>query len=282
MKSDPKTVEKQVLRHENGNLNSLNDHLAIEEPLEIRLVYFKDGTSHSQSLSITMRTPGNDFELAIGFLTSENILNSYHDIEKIDFCGPKKGDLNLRNIVKVELKEGVEIEWSKLQRHFYTTSSCGVCGKTSLEALENSACQWVSANDFTTTYDLIFNLPKALLSNQEAFEQSGGLHATALFNQEGNLLCLREDVGRHNAMDKVVGWALENGHLPLNNHILLWSGRASFELMQKAAIAGIPVVAAIGAPSNLAVDIAKQFNLTLVGFLKQGRMNIYHGGERIK
>lgn len=274
------TVIKQILRK--GDAEQLfEDHLAIEEPLEIRLVHEKDGVSHSQSLSITMRTPGNDFELATGFLISENILTSYQDIEKIDFCGPKTGDLELHNIVKIELKPGVDIEWSKLQRHFYTTSSCGVCGKTSLEALENGACQKLPFNHFNVKTSLIHQLPEKLRAAQEAFEQSGGLHATALFNQNGDLLCLREDVGRHNAMDKVIGHALKNKQLPLNDKIILWSGRASFELMQKAAIAGAPIVAAIGAPSNLAVEIAKQFNLTLIGFLKQDRMNVYHGSERL-
>jgi FdhD protein len=274
------TVIKQILRKGETD-QRCDDHLAIEEPLEIRLVYEKEGVSHSQSLSITMRTPGHDFELAMGFLISENILSTYEDIDKIDFCGPKKGELNLHNIVKVELKPGTNIEWSKLQRHFYTTSSCGVCGKTSLEALENGACKRIEKDDFTVDSNLIYQLPSKLRTAQEAFGQTGGLHATALFNNQGKLLCLREDVGRHNAMDKVVGYALKQEHLPLKNNIILWSGRASFELMQKAAIAGVPLVAAIGAPSNLAVDIAIQFNLTLIGFLKQDRMNVYHGGERL-
>lgn len=274
------TVIQQILRKGKAD-QFLDDHLAIEEPLEIRLVYEKDGVSHSQSLSITMRTPGHDFELAMGFLISENILTSFQDIEKIDFCGPKTGDLKLHNIVKVELKPGVDIEWSKLQRHFYTTSSCGVCGKTSLEALENSACKLLETGQLKIDSQLIRQLPDKLREAQKAFDQSGGLHATALFDHKGNLLCLREDVGRHNAMDKVVGHALEHQLLPLKNNILLWSGRASFELMQKAAIAGIPVVAAIGAPSNLAVEIAKQFNLTLIGFLKPHSMNVYHGSERL-
>ena len=251
---DRQTFPQQVLRKELCEEQWFEDHLAIEEPLEIRLVYYdKDGTQHSQSLSITMRTPGHDFELATGFLISENILKSHDDIETIDFCGPKNGELNLNNIVKITLKPDLEIEWSRLQRHFYTTSSCGVCGKTSLEALENGACQWLEPDDFKISTSAIYKLPTLLRQQQEAFSQSGGLHATALFNQQLELLCLREDVGRHNAMDKVVGWACANGKLPLKQNVLLWSGRASFELMQKAAIAKIPIVAAIGAPSNLAV-----------------------------
>jgi len=279
---DRQTIVQRVLRKELCEEQLFEDHLAIEEPLEIRLVFYdKDGTQHSQSLSITMRTPGHDFELATGFLISENILKKHDDIETIDFCGPKKGDLNLNNIVKITLKSDVDVEWSRLQRHFYTTSSCGVCGKTSLEALENVACQWLESDDFKVSTSSIYKLPLLLRQQQEAFGQSGGLHATALFDKNLKLLCLREDVGRHNAMDKVVGWACAKGKLPLNNHVLLWSGRASFELMQKAAIAKIPVVAAIGAPSNLAVAIAQQFNLTLIGFLKENKMNVYHGEHRL-
>jgi FdhD protein len=249
------------------------DLLAVEEPLEIRL----DG----RSVCITMRTPGHDFELAAGFLLSEGILRSADQIQP-----PGNPPFPIwqreQNVVTVHLKSRADVDFGRLERHFYVTSSCGVCGKASLEALQVRGCQALSGNGPVIDAGLIHRLPGVLRGAQSIFDRTGGLHAAALFDADGNLLSLREDVGRHNAVDKLIGAEFLAGSTPLSNHILLVSGRASFELLQKALAAGIPIFAAVGAPSSLAVEVARRFGITLIGFVRNERFNVYVGRGRIR
>ncbi|MBS1809190.1 MAG: formate dehydrogenase accessory sulfurtransferase FdhD [Acidobacteria bacterium] len=251
------------------------DALAVEEPLEIRLGFEADGQPKQQSISITMRTPGNDFDLAAGFLFTEGIVREAEQIAGIQHCGGQG------NVVKVELAAGVSIDFARLQRHFYTSSSCGVCGKTSIEALQANACPSLPQADWQVESAIIHDLPAKLRTAQSIFDSTGGLHAAALFDLTGKLVALREDVGRHNAVDKLIGAQLQSGNLPLHRNLLLVSGRASFELVQKALMAGIPLLAAVGAPSSLAVELANEFGLTLIGFVRDGRFNIYCGTDRM-
>lgn len=253
------------------------DTLATEEPMEIRLVTGDD----TQTVAVTMRTPGADFELAAGFLYGEGIVTSRDDIRRISYCVDPEVDAEQQyNIVNVELRPGLDYDVRSLERHFYTTSACGVCGKASLEQLEIRGCPVVSPGPEVSA-GTIYALPERLRRAQRLFDSTGGLHAAALFDTEGKLLTLREDVGRHNATDKLVGWALLDGKLPLNEHIVMVSGRSSFEILQKCLTAGVPIVCAISAPSSLAVDVARDFGMTLVGFLRGEKFNAYAGDGRI-
>src|SRR5688572_10383574 len=236
-----------------------------------------------------MRTPGEDAELAAGFLFSEGIITSPDQIRQIRHCGLKiqKGNTALdratalnSNTIRVDLNEGVDIDFKRLERHFYTTSSCGVCGKSSIEALHTNANK-LTQNDLRIDSDLINSLPERLRASQDVFAQTGGLHASALFTADGELKIVREDVGRHNALDKVIGAKFLASNLPLSDKILLVSGRASFELEQKALMAGIPIMAAVGAPSSLAVELAEEFGMTLVGFVRDESFNVYTGAGRV-
>ncbi len=259
------------------------DALAVEEPLEIRLGYEADGQRLTQSISITMRTPGHDFDLAAGFLFTEGIVQSAEQIRHIQHCGEVSSGMSggQGNVVKVELAADVAIDFARLQRHFYTSSSCGVCGKTSIEALQVTGCQTLPKSELQFAATTIHTLPKKLRAAQSVFDSTGGLHAAALFHAAGDLLALREDVGRHNAVDKLIGAQFRAGHTPLSDSLLLVSGRASFELVQKALVGGIPILAAVGAPSSLAVELARNFGMTLIGFVRDERFNIYCGAERI-
>jgi len=252
---------------------SVDDKVAVEEPLEIRLGYEIAGERHTRSVSITMRTPGHDEDLAIGFLVSESIIQSPGDVAIIKPC---QGD----NTLRVELEVGVAVDLERLQRHFYTTSSCGVCGKASLDALHAVGVE-APADGVRFPRDALVQLPERLRKAQATFDETGGLHAAAAFDPYGELLIVREDVGRHNAVDKVIGALFTAGRLPASELGLMVSGRASFELMQKTLVAGMPMLAAISAPSSLAVDLAREFNITLVGFLRGDTFNIYAGEERI-
>lgn len=261
------------------------DELAIEEPLEIRLEYWADGKPQRKSVSITMRTPGHDLELAAGFLFTEGIIAGWDDIKRIRPCGPVVNGKDFQNIVRVEVHPTVSVKTATMDRNFYTTSSCGICGKTSIEAINirNPFGQHIkNLTSPSVTHTMLGDLQERMAAQQQLFQQTGGCHASALFDERGTLLCLREDVGRHNALDKVLGWALMNNHLPLHHHMVVVSGRASFELMQKSAMGGIPLVAAVGAPSTLAVQVAHAFNMTLVGFLRHQHMTIYHDPGRIE
>jgi FdhD protein len=265
-----------------------DDLLAAEEPLEIRLGFGPADEREQKNISVTMRTPGNDFELALGFLFTEGIINNYQDVKHIRYCtdssrplshGESRGEVE--NIVRAELDENLLPDLKKLERNFYTSSSCGVCGKASIDSVKTVCNKQFAEEDFVFNAEIIYQLPQQLRKQQNVFEHTGGLHASALFDTNGKLVFIREDVGRHNALDKLIGAALASGMIPLSNHILLLSGRASFELIQKAVMAGINVVAAVGAPSSLAVKLAKEFNITLIGFLRNERFNIYSGENRI-
>ncbi|MGI8859624.1 MAG: formate dehydrogenase accessory sulfurtransferase FdhD, partial [Rubrobacteraceae bacterium] len=252
---------------ENGKARLKSDVLATEEPMEIRLVT----GDKTQTVAVTMRTPGADFELAAGFLYSEGIVGSAEDIRKISYCVDPDIDAEQQyNIVNVELRGGHEYDLRPLERHFYTTSACGVCGKASLEQLELRGCPVISPGPVVSV-ETITSLPDKLRETQNLFDSTGGLHAAALFSREGSLIALREDVGRHNATDKLVGWALLEGKLPLSDHIVMVSGRSSFAILQKSLTAGAHIVCAISAPSSLAVDVAREFNMTLIGFLRGER-----------
>lgn len=263
------------------------DKVAVEEPLEIRLG-LPDGTH--KAVSITMRTPGEDAELAAGFLFTEGIIKSPEQIKQIRHCGLKigkvKGALDRvaslnSNTIRVDLSDNASVDLKKLERHFYTTSSCGVCGKSSIDALRSDA-KPIDNNGLEIAGEVVNSLPDELRKAQSAFERTGGLHASALFDASGEIDIIREDVGRHNALDKVIGKKFLDGELPQNNAVLLVSGRASFELVQKGLMAGIPIMAAVGAPSSLAVELAKEYGMTLVGFVRDGRFNIYSGDARIR
>jgi FdhD protein len=271
----------------------VSDSLAIEEPLEIQLTYGPSNSRQTRSISVTMRTPGDDFDLAAGFLMTEGVIRDANDIEQIAFAGyphsqPEQSSRTMEaltpsskeNIIRVDLATDVEVSLGTLQRNFYTTSSCGICGKASLLALR-TVCPPRSANNFRMDAQLLYRLPSLLRASQGVFDRTGGLHGAGLFDSAGNLIALREDVGRHNAVDKLIGSEFLADRTPLRDRLLLLSGRASFELLQKAMMGGIPMVAAVGAPSSLAVQVANEFDITLVGFLREDHFNIYHGCDRI-
>ncbi|WP_295671628.1 formate dehydrogenase accessory sulfurtransferase FdhD [uncultured Mucilaginibacter sp.] len=264
-----------------GAVADTSDALAIEEPLEIRLEYGQANERQIKNVSVTMRTPGNDAELAAGFLFTERIISSGDAISNIEHSFISCAE-NKENVVVVKLKEGVVPNLHNSERNFYTSSSCGVCGKGSIDAIR-TVSSFVNKKGipYTIEAEMLFRLPDVLRYYQDAFTSTGGIHASGLFNLQGELMLLREDVGRHNALDKLIGAAINQNWLPLNNHILLLSGRASFELVQKAAMAGITIIAAVGAPSSLAVELAEEFNITLAGFLRNQRFNIYTAAHRI-
>ena len=269
------TERRKVLRIRDGAVTTRPDTLVAEEPLEIRL--------NGKPLAITMRTPGDDFALAAGFLVSEGVLAAASDLQNIVYCAGAIADgSNTYNVVDVRTAPGVSLPDFTLERNVYTSSSCGLCGKASLDAVRTTT-RWPIADSprLRVTPALLSGLPERLREAQRVFDRTGGLHAAALFTEDGELLDIKEDVGRHNAVDKLVGRALQNGELPLSRTVLLVSGRASFELAQKAVMAGIPMLAAVSAPSSLAVDLATETGLTLVGFLRGGSMNVYAGDDRI-
>ena len=251
------------------------DQLAIEEPLEIQLQYGAADSRINKSISVTMRTPGHDLELATGFLFTEGIIRSNREILFIE-----QDDVDKNRII-IGLQEAANPDIQKLDRNFYTTSSCGVCGKSSIDAIKTISEYRGQPDNICLKAEMLYPLHDIVRDRQAIFDTTGGLHATALFDLEGNFVMLSEDVGRHNALDKLIGAALLNDQLPLTKNILLLSGRASFELIQKASMAGIKVITAVGAPSSLAVELAKECNITLIGFLRDERFNIYSGEQRI-
>jgi FdhD protein len=270
-----------ISKIDRNSAKSVDDQVAVEEPLEIRLGYSTPEGRTASSVSITMRTPGFDAELAVGFLFSESIIQNSSDIMKVEHAGPATPDTGNHNIVRVDLASDVEVDLGRLQRHFYTTSSCGVCGKSSLDALRVTGAEPLAIGRTRFSKETLIAMPDALRARQQTFEQTGGLHAAAAFNSQGEILVVHEDVGRHNAVDKVVGTLLARDLLPASELGLMVSGRASFELMQKTLMAGIPLLAAVSAPSSLAVQLANEFNVSLVGFLRGATFNIYSGEERI-
>ena len=266
-----KTTKKSIYRV-NGSRDQMEDTIAIEAPLEIRIK--KDGELMGKSIAVTMRTPGNDAELALGFLFTEGILK---DFEVVKECVQVE-----ENVIEVDIRSNTEVNLSQSDRNFYTTSSCGVCGKASIDAIQVDSSFTLNSDLTKISESVLFNLQEKLKKEQSAFEATGGIHAAALFDLDGIIQELREDVGRHNALDKLLGASWQAGKMPLSNTILLLSGRASFELVQKANMAGIPFIVAVGAPSSLAIELAEEHQHTLVGFLKSDRFNIYTGHERIE
>jgi FdhD protein len=271
-----------ISRVSGNQSQSESDDVAVEEPLEIQLSSPTAEGSAAKSISITMRTPGEDANLALGFLLTEGVIESADQVTSVSHHGEAAPDTGLQNIIRVELRPDVDVDLDRLVRHFYTTSSCGVCGKTSLEALRVTGQSSLAGCTSTFTRDLIISMPERVKSQQPVFTKTGSLHAAAIFDPQGEIIVVKEDVGRHNATDKAIGALLQASQLPGHAYGLLVSGRASFELMQKALVAGIPLLAAVGAPSSLAVQTAKEFDMTLVGFLRDEKFNIYAGSERIR
>ncbi len=258
----------EILKLSSNNRIKVSDRLAVEEPLEIRV--------SGKPVAVTMRTPGDDFCLAAGFLFTEGIIKGENEIKSISYC-PNTQDVNMQNIVDVRLKRQVNL--SKLKRNFYATSSCGICGKAAIENIKT--CTKKVNSTTTVPRKLILSLPDKLRISQQVFKKTGGLHATAIFDSNGRLVTIKEDVGRHNAVDKAIGETVLKQMTPLNHHVMMVSGRTSFEIMQKAAMASIPIVLAISAPSSLAVQFAREFNMTLAGLVRGNKMNIYSCPQRI-
>ena len=272
----PSSIETDIRRYED-DVRDCRDTVAVEEPLEIRLVL--DG--RELPLSVTMRTPGDDEHLAAGFLFTEGIVDRRDQITDISLCAPNQS--GFRNLVKVSLSTDVEIDEQKLSRHVYTTSSCGVCGKTSIDAVHVANIHPLPTDDEShVSRALVDRLPALLRASQEAFSATGGVHAAALFDLDGNLRDIREDVGRHNAVDKLIGAALRRDEIPLSRSIIMVSGRAGFELVQKSVRAGIPIMAAVSAPTSLAIELARNNEMTLLAFVREGRFNCYSAPERVR
>jgi FdhD protein len=271
LQSSAATVTVEILRNRDGLRTASPDQLAREEPLEIRV--------RGKSVAVTMRTPGHDPELACGFLFSEGLLRGRSDVVEVAGCQTGENS-QLGNVLNVFVAPRLELDFERLTRHTFASSSCGLCGKASIDSVHQHFAPIRSKA--TLDPDIIPRLPDALRAAQESFSKTGGLHAAGLFDQKGNLVAIREDIGRHNAVDKVIGWAFLNGHLPLKKNVLFISGRASFEIMQKALAAQIPIVAAVSAPSSLAVEFARESNQTLIGFVRGPSFNVYSGAERLK
>jgi FdhD protein len=272
---------REIVRFSDGQFVTANDSLATEEPFEIRVVFGKVGKRKDRSLSITMRTPGHDQELAAGFLLGEGIVNISDDIELFEVTGAKADGSQETNQLCVHLSQGVAFDFGSLQRNFYTTSSCGICGKASLEAVRSQLKEPVRSIEMLISPAVICSLPDSLRKHQSTFEATGGLHAAGLFDASGNIVDSYEDVGRHNALDKLIGSQFLSKATPLSNRIVVVSGRASFELVQKVISAGVPVLVAVGAPSSLAAELADEFGVTLVGFASGKRFNVYSHSQRI-
>jgi len=268
-----------VSRIDGETQSSQQDIVAAEEPLEIRIGYGSD-TRDQKSIAVTMRTPGHDFELALGFLFSEGIIDHLSDVENVHYCEDVGKQDEKENVVRVELARHIIPDFEKLERNFYMTSSCGVCGKSSIEAIEVS-CEKINESSITDR-QVIFGLIDEMEKKQHLFGATGGIHASGLFNLKGNLMLVREDIGRHNALDKIIGARFLKKDIPIISSLLVLSGRAGFELVQKSIRAQIPILVSVGAPSSLSAELAQEFNLTLIGFLKGKKLNIYSGKERIK
>lgn len=259
-----------------GNIaEAIEDNIAIEEPLEIVLVYGRNDNRVSKTISVTMRTPGNDAELAAGFLFTEGIIHKFDQVSEVKTLQPEE------NKIQITVKDDVKPYLMNSDRNFYTTSSCGVCGKSGIDAIRTVTSYNNIKDTISLNPGIFYKLNNELKDQQQVFKLTGGMHASALFELNGKPEMVREDVGRHNALDKLIGYSFMNDLLPLNNKILLLSGRASFELIQKAVMAGIKVVAAVGAPSSLAVELAKESDITLIGFLKNDSLNVYSGDHRV-
>lgn len=272
------TKTMRVAQYRDGAMRRRKDTLAVEEPLEIRVAWKDGGKKRVEAIAVTMRTPGHDFDLVAGFLHGEGIVSQAGDLTELTYC---RGDEQQEyNIVEARLTPGVEFDLERLRRNVFTSSSCGVCGKASLEAVEAVGCALLT-DSFRISGELIPQLPDFLMEGQGVFARTGGLHAAGLFDTNGKAGALREDVGRHNAVDKVLGHTVLQKGMPVSDRVLVVSGRSSFEIVQKAVMARVPMIVAVGAPSSLAVDLATRFGQTLIGFARGGGFNVYTGSERV-
>lgn len=270
-----------IIRVGGARVEAVSDVLAVEEPLEIQVACGPTTARRRHSIAVTMRTPGHDFDLAMGFLFTESIIARTEDVIMMRYVQQTSEETATSNVLLAELRPEVLLNEQLLSRHFYTTSSCGVCGKASIDLVNLHTCFSLLPSVPVIPADVLHLLPNVLAEQQDVFAHTGGLHAAGLFDAQGRLLLLREDVGRHNAVDKLIGAALQQGGVPLSHHLMLVSGRAGFELGQKALMAGIPILAAVGAPSSLCAELADAYGMTLIGFLRNGRFNIYSGPQRV-
>lgn len=275
-------ISKDIQKINGAQWTAWNDQLAVEEPLEIQLAFGKGNARVHKSLAVTMRTPGDDFDLVLGFLFTEGIINNVKEVLQIRYVASQLADAAQENSVLVDLHPDIHFDFAQLNRPFYASSSCGICGKASLEMVQLTCPYLLPKGAPNVTPALLFSLPQKLDTQQTLFTQTGGIHAAALFDVNGNLQILCEDVGRHNALDKLIGAALKQNKIPLFNAIILVSGRVGFELVQKSLMAGVPILAAVGAASSLAVALAEAHGMTLVGFLRSEKGNVYCDNERVK
>ena len=271
----------KVLKYNSSKFENIEDLVSIEEPLEISLKFKEQDKWISQNLSITMRTPGNDEDLVRGFLFNEQIIQSIKDIDSIESYGDKVGQYNIQNKILATLNNSKNINISKIKRDFLTNSSCGVCGKSSLDALEIIKKEKTDSSEPKITKDIIVHSPNILKTNQSEFSKTGGIHASGLFNSKGELICLREDVGRHNALDKLIGNAMINDQIKPKNQFITCSGRLNFELVQKVLMTNIGIMIGVGAPTSLAIDLANKFDMTLIGFVKKDSFNVYTNNNKV-
>ena len=274
-------IKYKVSKFKNSKLEEVKDSVSVEEPLEMRLKYKKDDKWEIQNISITMRTPGNDEDLIRGFLYNEKIIENMNEIDSIEIQGDNAGDYNLQNIIEATINKIDNLEIGKLKRNFITNSSCGVCGKTSLDSLEVIKTEKLELSYPQIKEEVILKSPELLMNEQSEFTKTGGIHASALINENGKVIVTREDVGRHNALDKLIGYAITNKLLNPKQQFIACSGRLNFELVQKGLMANIGVMAGVGAPTSLAIDLAKRFDMTLLGFVKENSFNIYANKDRV-
>ena len=271
----------KVLKYRSNNTNEIEDSISIEEPLEITIKFKNKETWTENTISITMRTPGNDEDLVRGFLFNERIIEKIEYIDKIESIGENIGQYNLKNKIIATINNSENVDIDKIKRNFLTNSSCGVCGKTSLDSLEIIKKDKIVKSLPKIDHEIIMKSPTTLRENQSEFSKTGGIHASGLFSDKGDIVAIKEDVGRHNALDKLIGYVLEKKFLNPSNQFLTCSGRLNFELVQKALMSNIGVLIGVGAPTSLAIDLANKFDMTLVGFVKQDSFNIYSNKERI-
>ena len=270
-----------ISKFDNNNLSEIKDFISIEEPLQMDLKFKKGNDWLINNISITMRTPGNDEDLISGFLFNEKIIDNIFDIEKIEKIGDPVGDFNIQNTIQATIKNSKNIEIDKLKRNFLTNSSCGVCGKTSLDTVEIVKNEKLKLDYPKIKKDIILKSPELLMSKQSEFSKTGGIHASSLIDLNGKVIVTREDVGRHNALDKLIGFAQKNKLVDNHSQFIACSGRLNFELVQKGLMSNIAIMAGVGAPTSLAIDLAKRFNMTLIGFVKKTSFNIYTNKNRI-
>ena len=274
-------IKYNVSKIKSSKEEVIKDSVSVEEPLEMRLKYKKDGKLETQNISITMRTPGNDEDLIRGFLFNERIIENMNEIDSVQHIGDPVGDYNLHNTIEATINKTDNLDIGKLKRNFVTNSSCGVCGKTSLDSIEVLKNDKLDLSFPKIKEDIILKSPSLLMNEQSEFAKTGGIHASALIDEAGNVIATREDVGRHNALDKLLGHSIQNGLLDPKVQFIACSGRLNFELVQKGLMANIGIMAGVGAPTSLAVDLAKRFDMTLLGFVKESGFNIYSNKDRI-